>query len=158
MKPRVYLETTVISYLVGRPSRDLIVAARQQITQDWWRFEKPKFEVHVSEVVVQEAENGDESAIRQRLEAIKGISLLPYSPDVSVLAQALINQQAIPATAATDAVHVALAAMNGMDFVLTWNFKHIANAVTRSRVERIIRSAGLEPPVLCTPEELSETD
>lgn len=156
MKPKVYLETTIISYLTARPSRDLVVAANQQITQDWWQMRRPSFDLFVSEAVVREASGGDESAARQRLDEIEGIPLLTLTADAAVLAEKLIKELPLPERAVTDAVHVAIAATNGMDYLLTWNCKHLANAVLRSKIEDVCREQGYEPPVICTPQELME--
>ena len=114
-KPKVYLETTIISYLTARPSRDLIVAANQQVTQDWWQIRRPLFDVFVSEVVIKEASGGDENAARQRLEEIEGIPLLTLTADAAMLAERLVKELPLPEKAITDAVHVAVAATNGMD-------------------------------------------
>ena len=154
MRPKVYLETSVVSYLVGRPSRDLVIAGRQQLTTEWWAQHRPRYDLHVSETVVHELTGGDHVAARQRLDAIDGIPVLRQTPGADALARTLIDRGVIPVEATIDAVHVAIAAANAMDFLLTWNFRHIANAVTRGRVERLIRSLGWESPVLCTPEEL----
>jgi predicted nucleic acid-binding protein len=134
-KPKVYVETTIISYLTARASRDLIVAANQQITQDWWEMRRASFDLFVSEVVVNEASGGDESAARQRLDEIEGIPLLTLTADVAALAEKLVKELPLPERAVTDAVHVAIAATNGMDYLLTWNCKHLANAVLRSKIE-----------------------
>jgi hypothetical protein len=156
MKPKVYLETTIISYLTARPSRDLIVAANQQMTQDWWQMRRPSFELFVSEAVVKEASGGDDSAARQRLETIEDLSLLTLTADAVMLAETLVREVPLPEKAITDAVHVAVAATNGMDYLLTWNCTHLANALLRGRIEDVCRQQGYEPPVICTPQELME--
>jgi predicted nucleic acid-binding protein len=156
MQPKVYLETTIISYLAARPSRDLIVAANQQLTQDWWQMRRTAFDLFVSEAVVEEASSGDEKAARQRLEEIENIPLLVLTAEAAALAEKLIQALPLPAPAVTDAVHVAIAAANGMDYLLTWNCKHLANAVLRSKIEDTCREYGYEPPVICTPQELME--
>ena len=155
-KPKVYLETTIISYLTARPSRDLVVAANQQVTQDWWQMRHSLFDVFVSEVVIKEASGGDENAARQRLEEIEGIPLLTLTADAAVLAERLVKELPLPEKAITDAVHVAVAATNGMDYLMTWNCRHLANAVLRSKIEDVCREQGYEPPVICTPQELME--
>jgi len=156
VKPKLYLETTIVSYLAARPSRDLIVAANQQITQDWWQMRRASFDLFVSEAIVKEAGSGDESAARQRLEEIEGIPLLTLTVDAAALAEKLVKGLPLPERAVTDAVHVAIAASNGMDYLLTWNCKHLANAVLRSKIEDACREQGYEPPVICTPQELME--
>jgi hypothetical protein len=156
MKPKVYLETTIISYLTARPSRDLIVAANQQMTQDWWQMRRPSFELFVSEAVVREVSGGDEVAARQRLENIEDIPLLTLTADAVLLAETLVRELPLPGKAITDAVHVAVTATNGIDYLLTWNCRHLANALLRSRIEDVCRGQGYEPPVICTPQELME--
>lgn len=156
MKPKVYLETTVISYLASRPSRDLIVAANQQSTQEWWEKQLAKVDVYISQLVVREASSGDADAVKRRLEAIADFPLLEVSPEATKLAEHLIAEKAIPEQAVEDALHIAIAAVNGMNYLLTWNLKHIANAVIRVNVETACRMNGYEPPVICTPVELME--
>jgi predicted nucleic acid-binding protein len=156
MKPRIYIETSVISYLTSKPSRDLIIAANQQATQEWWGKNLAKVEVYISQMVVQEVSIGDDDAVSRRLQAIDGFPLLDITPQAVQLAEQLIAEKAIPRQAAEDALHIALATVNGMDYLLTWNFKHIANAVLRSKVEAVCRNHGFEPPIICAPFELME--
>ena len=158
MKPRVYLETTVISYLTARPSRDLVTAAHQQVTQDWWLETKPQIDLFISQLVKDEAGGGDKGAAAKRLQALNGIPLLPTTQDALELAQTIMKQELIPAKATEDALHIALATTHGMDYLMTWNLRHIANAVTRGRIENLCRAKGYEPPIICTPEELKEVD
>ena len=152
---KVYVETSVISYLTARTSRDLVVAAHQQLTQEWWAV-RDRFELFVSEAVLEEAAAGQPQAAAERLAALAWIAVLGVNSAVSDLSQLLLKSSAIPMKAAIDAVHVAVAAANGMDFLLTWNCKHIANAATRGKIEQTCRLAGFTPPVICTPEELGE--
>jgi predicted nucleic acid-binding protein len=156
MKPKVYLETSVISYLASRPSRDLIMAAHQQVTHEWWEKRRSKFELVVSQLVLQEASGGDKSAAEQRNSYVEDLSQVQVTDAVIELAQKLLRVSAIPASEFADAVHVAAAAVHGIDYLLTWNLKHIANAVIRHRIESTCRESGYEPPVICTPEELLE--
>jgi len=156
MKPKVYVETSVISYLTSRPSRDLIVVANQQITHDWWQIRRPKFNLYISQPVVQEASAGDENAVRRRLQVIDDIPLLELDESALALAETLVKDGPMPQEAVADALHVAVATVNGMDYLLTGNFKHIANATIRYKIERVCRSQGYEPPVICTPQELLE--
>jgi len=156
MKPKVYLETSVVSYLAARPSRDLIVAANQQITHEWWHTRRARFEVYVSELVVQEARGGDETAAQERLQVLAGLPLLQFNEEVRRLAEALLVGVPLPPKAMADAVHVAFATLNGIDYLLTWNCTHLANATLRSHIERVCREQGYEPPVICTPQELQE--
>ncbi len=156
MKPSVYIETSVISYLAARPSRDIMIAANQQATQEWWASRKKDFEIHISQLVVQEAGSGDEEAAANRLDALEDFPLLDILDDAIQLAEKLIKQKAIPEKASEDALHIAIAAVHGMDYLLTWNFKHIANATMRANVELVCRLNGYEPPIICTPLELME--
>lgn len=154
MPPRVYVETSVISYLAAWPSRDLITAARQQQTHDWWLRRRPQFEVFVSQLVLDEARAGDPKAAERRTDRLAGVPLLDITPAAVELARRLLEAVGLPPQAAADALHIATAASNGMDYLLTWNSAHIANAEYRPRVERTCRAHGYEPPVLCTPDEL----
>lgn len=156
MKPKVYLETSIISYLTSRPNRDLIIAANQQITQEWWQLRRDTFELYVSELVIQEAGAGDETAAQQRLQALEGIPQLRLSEEIVVLAEKLIKDGSLPQSAVEDALHIAIATLNGIDYLLTWNFKHLANATMRYKIESACRLLGYEPPVICTPQELLE--
>ena len=156
MKPKVYLETSIISYFTSRPSRDLIIAAHQQITHDWWENHRHNFDLYVSQLVIEEAEAGDEVAAQRRLRALSGIPLLSLTEESVHLAEKLVRDGPIPPKAVVDAFHIAVATFHGMDYLLTWNFKHIANAVMRSGIERVCRAAGYEPPIICTPQELLE--
>lgn len=155
MAPKIYLETTIISYLAARPSKDLITAAHQQITRDWWQNRRRDFDLFSSQLVIQESSAGDTGVAQMRLQLLSGISLLQVTADCVSLARALVERGPIPEKAAIDALHIGIATVHGMDYLLTWNCKHIANAEMQTAVNRICRSAGYEPPVICTPEELS---
>jgi predicted nucleic acid-binding protein len=155
MKPKVYIETSIISYLTSRPNRDLIIAAYQQVTHEWWDTQKQNFDLFISQMVIQESSAGDEQAVKRRLQALENIPLLSLHDDTTMrLANALVQRKAIPQKAISDAVHIAIATTNGMDYLLTWNFKHIANAVMRQKIEHVCRENGYDPPVLCSPQEL----
>ena len=154
MRPKVYLETSVISYLAGRPSRDVIIGARQQLTQEYWDHGRSSVELFVSESVIREISAGDTNAAVQRLQLIQGIPLVAVTSNVVVIVKALMSSKAMPQKAAEDALHIALAATNGLDYLLTWNCKHIANATIRTTIDRILREHNYKPPVICTPEEL----
>lgn len=156
MKPKIYIETSVISYLASRPSRDLIVVANQQITREWWQERRQNFDLFISQLVIQEASSGDENAAERRLQMVVDIPLLELSEEAVAFATKLIEEGPIPQKAVEDALHIAVAMINGMDYLLTWNFKHIANATMRYEIERICRMEGYEPPIICTPQELSE--
>lgn len=156
MKPKVYLETSVISYLTAKPSRDIIIAAHQQATQEWWENRKSDFEVFISQIVAQEAGEGNEDAVKRRLETIELIPEIEVNPEAITLAKALVSEGLVPKKAEVDALHIATATVNGMDYLLTWNLKHIANATLRNEIAYACRQRGYEPPVICTPEELME--
>jgi hypothetical protein len=158
MKPRAYLETTVVSYLTAWPSRDVVIAGHQQVTRDWWRTSTNRFDVLASELVVEEASDGDEAAARGRLDVLNSLRLLEASTDALALAGRLIESGVIPQEAADDALHLAIAAVNGIEYLVTWNCRHLANATRRAEIEAAIRAAGYEPPIICTPEELMEGD
>ena len=154
MKPRVYLETTIPSYLTSRPSRDLIIAGHQQITREWWEEQRSDFELYISQLVIDEASAGDPTAAHERLNVLYGLPLLDLTPEVSELATDILASGKIPRKAATDAAHIAIASVHSIDFLLTWNCVHIANAVNAKALALICRSKGWECPVICTPEEL----
>jgi predicted nucleic acid-binding protein len=156
MKSRIYLETTIISYFTARPSRDIITAAHQQITQEWWETRRQDFDLFISELVEQEARLGDEDAVQRRLKMLKGVPALEVTPAVIDLAQKLVSENALPEKAIGDAIHVAIATVNAMDYLLTWNMRHLANATIRNAITTTCRANGYEPPVICTPEELME--
>ena len=158
MKPIAYIETSVVSYLSARQSRDVVVAAYQEVTREWWRTASGRFDLVASALVVAEAGAGDPDAARTRLEALESVALLDATSDAERLAIALVEADAVPPQAADDAAHIAIAVTNGVDFLVTWNFRHIANAAMRTRIEQVCREAGYEPPVICTPNELMEAN
>jgi len=154
VRPSVYLETSIVSYLASRPSRDLIVAARQQVTHTWWRERRPLFDLCVSQIVLDEIGAGDPDAARRRAAVVAGMPVLDITPAVADLAADLIQRVPLPARAGADAVHIAAAAFHRIGFFMTWNLAHIANAELRPRIEQVCRENGCPPPVLCTPDEL----
>ena len=154
MKVRLCLETTIPSYLAGRPSRDLLVAAHQEITRDWWESRRSEFDVYVSELVVQEVKAGDVLLANQRLEIVRAIPVLAVNDEILQLARDLITEGPIPRRAAGDAVHIAIATVYGCEYLLTWNCRHIANAELHRAIRRVVEEYGYDVPSLCTPEEL----
>lgn len=156
MKPKAYIETTFISYLTSRPSRDIIVAAHQQITDEWWSTRKEDFDLFASQLVWDEAGAGDQEMSRRRLAALEPVELLEVTEEALSLAKDLVDKGPLPQKAAEDAIHIAVAVINGMDYLLTWNCSHLANAAMRGKIEQICRTRGYEPTVICTPEELLE--
>ena len=156
MKAKVYIETSVISYLTSRPSQDIVIAGHQQTTRDWWSTPRAQFDVVASHLVVQEASAGDPQAAQQRLAVLAELELLAVSAEATALAQALVDGGPLPSQAAEDALHIAIAVTNGIDYLVTWNCRHLANASMRKDIDRICRLRGYEPVVICTPEELLE--
>lgn len=153
MTASVYLETSIISYLSARPSRDVVVAGHQAITQEWWEA-RQGFALYVSQVVVQEAEGGELNAASRRLELIKDIPVLDITDQALDLAEYFLKTTPIPSKAELDALHVALATTNGLDYLLTWNCTHIANALFRRPLQEAANRMGYRLPSICTPEEL----
>ena len=158
MKPKVYIETTVVSYLTAWPSRDVVIAGYQQTTRDWWRNAADQFDLVASQLVMREAAAGDADAAKDRLAALDSVTLLDATEEAAELAEQLLDSGAIPIKAAEDAGHIAIAVTNGVDYLVTWNCRHIANATMRSQIERICRNAGYEPTIICTSDELMEPD
>jgi len=154
MKPKVYIETTIISYLASKPSRDLITAAHQQITHDWWETRLDDFEVYISQFVLDEAGAGDADAAVRRLTLLSSFPLLDATPEAFELAGALVARGAIPPRKAADAAHIAVATVHHMQFLLTWNCTHLANAEVLAQVQVICAGLGYAAPIVCTPEEL----
>jgi len=156
MKAKVYIETSVVSYLTARPGNDIRAMANQNVTIEWWETQRINYDVFISEFVIAEASLGHPDGISSRLEAIADIMELQATEEVRILGQELIRRHALPANAEIDAYHVAIAAVNGMEYLLTWNCTHIANAHIRPKIEAICRALGYEPPIICTPQELTE--
>jgi len=152
----VYVETTIVSYLTARPSRDLINAARQELTWEWWEKRRHDFELFASSVVLLEASAGDAEAAQRRLALLHETTILEDTEETIVLASKLVQAAVLPENAADDAVHLVTAAVHGVDFLLTWNCKHLANAELVGPFESFFLDNGYEPPVICTPEELLE--
>ena len=156
MKPKVYVETTIISYLTARPSRDLIIAGHQQVTHEWWQTTRLDFALVSSQLVVREAGAGDPAAAQERLALLGELTLLEITEEALALAQHILQTGAIPVSFPEDALHVAVAVVNGIEYLLTWNYKHLANAGMRSKIEAACRGLGYEAVIICTPEELME--
>jgi hypothetical protein len=154
MNPKVYLETTVPSYLTARASRDLVVAAHQELTAEWWNLHRQRFSLFVSVLVLQEAGSGDAEAARLRLAELQGVPLLALNDEAKELAKRFLERKLIPERAIEDAFHVAIATVHGMDYLLTWNCRHIANAEIIRKLSELCEEFGYELPTLCTPEQL----
>ncbi|MGN0854607.1 MAG: type II toxin-antitoxin system VapC family toxin [Kiritimatiellia bacterium] len=155
-KPRVYVETTVISDATALPARDIVLAARQISTREWWSSAAERFELYSSDIVAREAKRGDAAAAQRRVAALRGIPELQSDQNAIALARELIARKAVPKEYPDDALHIATAALNGMDFLVSWNFKHITNGNTIPLVEKIVRENGYACPCICTPQMLCE--
>jgi predicted nucleic acid-binding protein len=153
-KKTVYLETSFISYLTSRPSTDLITAGHQAITRQWWEKRRHGFELFSSELVLLEAQRGDPAAVERRFAVLTDLVSLDVSPAAEHLAALLMTQHAVPEKASEDALHIAVASVNRIHYLLTWNCKHIANAECFDSIERVCTEQGYTSPILCTPEEL----
>jgi len=153
MKRQIYVETSVISYLTARPSKTIIGAAHQQIKLAWWDL-RSDYELFVSQAVRQECAAGDPVAAQKRLAALDGIAVLAVTRDMIRLANAFIEQAIIPAKAIEDALHIAVSTLHHVDFLLTWNCRHIANPVIQEKIALHLEELGLFLPIICTPEEI----
>ena len=154
MPRRIYIETTIPSYLTARPSRDIVQAARQQLTREWWDVERRSYDLCISQIVLDEAAAGDAEAAQRRMAVIDTLPLLDLTFEVDGLADTIMQSGLLPASASRDAVHIAVTAVHQVHFLLTWNCRHIANATIFRDLQHIIMSAGYDMPVICTPEEL----
>ena len=154
MAKRVYIETTIVSYLAAWPSRDLLQAARQRITHDWWENHRQEHDLYVSQIVFDESAAGDPDAAERRLALLTGVPVLDLTTDVDDVAAALMASGLLPPRAARDAVHIAASTVHGVDILLTWNCQHIANAAIMREMGEIVADSGFRLPILCTPEEL----
>jgi hypothetical protein len=154
MRRRVYLETTIISYLTARPSRSVVSAAHQQITVDWWTRRRHDFDLLVSELVLREAEAGDPEAAQRRLEVLTGLPRLALTEEALQLAADFMRGGLLPEKAAEDGMHIAIATAHDVDYLLTWNCAHIANPEIQERLAKFLYERGLVLPFICTPEEL----
>jgi predicted nucleic acid-binding protein len=155
MEPTVYIETSVISYLTARPNRNLRIAADQMAMRLWWRTSKHLFAVCISRLVLDEASAGDVEAAKRRMSILDGLPLLELTPAVSTLCQRILDVTHLPGSARIDAAHIAAAAVNGIDFLLTWNCNHINNAAMKPMIRKLCVSMNLNCPEICTPRELS---
>jgi hypothetical protein len=154
VKPTVYIETTIVSYLTCRPSKEIIRRSHEMITGNWWSKHRSAFECYTSDFVIDEASRGDKDAAAKRLEVLDGLPKLPVNDDALALAQRVVLAIALPQRARLDAAHVAMAAVHNMDFLLTWNCTHLANGVLAAKIERACETAGFRSPRILTPELL----
>ncbi len=154
MRGKVYIETSILSYLAARPSRNPVTAGRQLITSRWWQVEANRYQLVISEAVEAECERGDREMVERRRKLLAHVSLFPINERILEVARLLIVPGGIPEKAGPDALHIAAAAVEQCEFLLTWNFRHIANVHIRRQVERILASHGYTKTTICTPEEL----
>lgn len=153
-KKTVYIETSVVSYLTARPTQYLLTAARQTMTVDWWSRRREQFDLYTSDVTFEEAGKGDPEAGMLRVEALSSIPILPTTQAAVQLSRALLDGKALPAKAINDALHIAVSAVHGIDYLLTWNYRHIDNAETKPVIRDVCAGSGYNSPEICTPEEL----
>ena len=150
----VYIETSIIGYLASRISSDLVTAANQQLTREWWDHHREHFEIFVSEAVVAECAEGDPVAADERNVFLRDLPILEIDQECRQLAATIMQDVSLPDKAEIDALHIAVSAINGTDYLLTWNCKHIANPSLRRIIENVLVAADISPPVICTPQEL----
>ncbi len=157
-KPEAYVESSVISYRSARPSRDVIVLSHQEITRIWWEKHLHEYSVFISEVVLDEIRRGDHEAASERLSLVSSMPLLTIEPDVERLALIYQEKLQLPAKSLRDTLHLAVASVHAVDYLVTWNCKHIANAHIRRQLAEINNSEGISTPTICTPEELLDDE
>ena len=158
MPSSVYLETTIPSYLTAWRSPELTMAAKQQITRQWWDERRHHFDLFISDAVLLEAASGDPDAAWRRLEVLNGISVLNPLPEIDEIVAELVEQLGLPDRALVDAAHIAISVVHGIDFLLTWNCTHIANAIFQPIINEVCASFGFAMPVICTPDQLMSDD
>ena len=155
----IYVETTVIGNIAGRIRSNPDVASRQRTTRTWWNTAAPRYELVISQLVIDECGDGDPAAAQERLDVINDLTVLAITDDARALARVLNDEGAVPPSEPRDALHIAVAAVQRVQYLVTWNFKHIANATMRSKIEQACRGAGFEPPIICSPPEIpGDTD
>ncbi|MBF0547726.1 MAG: type II toxin-antitoxin system VapC family toxin [Candidatus Riflebacteria bacterium] len=155
-KQTIYVETSIISYFTAIQSRDILIFARQQITQDWWNDVLPKFEAFISPAVIEEISDGDRQASQLRLKAASSFKVLEINNEVINLTQKILKKFSFPDRAKSDALHIAFPVVHKIDYLVTWNCKHIANAFTLKMIEKLILDNGYQMPTITTPNEFME--
>jgi len=153
-KKTVYIETSIVSYLTTRPTSDLLVAAGQKTTVDWWDTQRNRFDLYTSDVTIEEAGRDNSEAAARHLEALSSIPILPITEAVVALSKALLQGRALPTKALDDSLHIAISAVHGVDYLLTWNFRHLDNAETKPIIRSVCAIHGYTSPEICTPQEL----
>ena len=155
----IYVETTVIGNVAGRIHSNPDVASRQRTTRTWWNAAALQYELAISQLVIDECGDGDPTAAQERLDVLDNLTVLAITDDARALARVLNAEGAVPPSEPRDALHIAVAAVQRVQYLVTWNFKHIANATMRSKIEQTCRDAGFEPPIICSPPEIpGDTD
>lgn len=159
MKQKLYIETSVVSYMAARPSRDLLIAARQEATVEFWsKLHSSGFTEYVSTLVHQEVQQGDPEQAQKRTDVISSLIVLEIDQEAQALAEKILAAGAVPAEYPDDALHMAAAAVNGMDVLITWNFAHLNNPISRIKIRRIVEDNGYQCPEVCSPDELLEIE
>lgn len=154
----VYIETSIVSYLRQRPSSQVVMAARQLLTHQWWNEVRSNYELVTSQFVLDEVSAGDPVLAAERLQSLDGIPLLPRDARIGVIAGEIMSRAILPSKALVDALHIAMVAHHGIDYLLTWNCKHIANAKILPRIHEVLTDLGCWIPLICTPEEMVNDD
>lgn len=155
----IYVETTVIGNVAGRIQSNPDVASRQRTTRTWWNTAAAQYELAISQLVIDECRDGDPAAAQERLDVLDDLTVLAITDDARALARVLNAENAVPPSEPRDALHIAVAAVQRVQYLVTWNFKHIANATMRAKIEQTCRDAGFEPPIICSPPEIpGDTD
>ena len=151
---RIYIESTIPSYVVARPARNLLQAARQELTRDWWNLKRQEHELFTSQIVLDEIAAGESETARRRLEITADLPIVDLTSAAEKLAGKILRSGLLPANADGDAAHIALATAHNLDILLTWNCRHIANGAIQVRLRRLVEASGFELPAICTPEEM----
>lgn len=154
----VYLETTVVGNIAGRLHPDTKIATRQQVTREWWTTASDRYDLYVSEITIEECGDGDPDAAKERLDIVRNVDLIETSPNAEELAKLLVSRKAVPVSEPRDALHIAIATVHAVQFIVTWNFKHILNPHLQMKIANACREGGYEPPVICTPQQLLEAE
>lgn len=158
MKQKVYLETTIPSFVTSLPSRDIVIAGKQEVSREWWNNRRELFELYVSPFVIDEAQKGNAEAAAKRMQLIRNIPVIADDDEVKRIAETIIQGGLIPKKASADAFHIAVATRHGVDILLTWNCTHIANAQILKKIEKVVELLNYDLPVICTPYELMEDE
>ena len=158
MTPTVYIETSIVSYLRQRPSSQVVMAARQLLTHQWWNEQRGHYELVSSQYVLEEASAGDPKLAAERLQLLAGIPLLPLDPQIGIISREIMSRAILPPKAAIDSLHIAIAAYHRIQYFLTWNCKHIANAKIMPRIHEVLTDLMIPIPIICTPEEMVDND